>query len=148
MSRNDRSGVEEDGRFEDFTRVHNTKIECADRDDVHTDADVLGIQTTDKELLTIEPSKAWAQRCSCGSRITKNAVWSDVTALSDERDPVAWNELWNGKSVDGLSGHGGTSCMLNELALSQRPKRQGRTTEVTGGGLPKKHGRMSNQRRP
>ncbi|MDI3461869.1 MAG: hypothetical protein OJF50_000690 [Nitrospira sp.] len=33
--------------------------------------------------------------------------------------------------------------MLNELALSQKPKRQGRTTEVTGRGLPKKHGRMS-----
>ncbi|HBR51504.1 MAG TPA: hypothetical protein DEA71_15635 [Nitrospira sp.] len=32
--------------------------------------------------------------------------------------------------------------MLNELALSQGPKRQGRTTEVTGRGLPKQHGRM------
>jgi len=38
--------------------------------------------------------------------------------------------------------------MLNELALSQNPKRQGRTTEVTGRGLPKQHGRMSTQRRP
>ena len=66
-----------------------------------------------------------------------------MTSLRHERDPVTWNELWNGKSVDGLFGHGGTSCMLNKLALSQKPKRQGRTTEVTGRGLPKKHGRMS-----
>jgi hypothetical protein len=128
--------------------MDNAERKGADRDDVHADADILGIQTTDKELLAIESSKAWAQRLGCSSRITKDAVWSVVTAVRDERDPVARNELWNGKSVDGLFGHGGTSCMLNELALSQKPKRQGRTTEVTGRGLPKKHGRMTTQQRP
>ena len=140
---NDRSGIEEDGRFEDFTWMHNAKGKRPDRDDVHADADVLGIETTDEELFPIETVKAGAQRRSCGSRVAKYAVWSGVTAFSYKRDPVARNELWNGKSVEGLFGHGGTSCMLNKLALSQEPKRQGRTTEVTGRGLPKKHGRMS-----
>jgi hypothetical protein len=143
MGRNDRSGVEEDGRLEHFADMDDAEGERPDRDDVHADADVLGIETTDEELLAIETSKAWAQCLSGSSGIAKDAVWSGVTALSDERDTVARNELWNGKSVDGLFGHGGTSCMLNKLALSQEPKRQGRTTEVTGRGLPKKHGRMS-----
>ncbi len=144
---NDGTGVEEDRWLEDFTRVHNAQIECADGDDIHADADVLGIETTDKELLAIETSKAWAQRGGCGSRIAKMTAGCGVTALSDERDPIAWNELWNGKS-NGLFSHGGTSCMLNKLALSQKPKRQSRTTEVTGRGLPIQHGRMSTQRRP
>ena len=117
MGRNDRSSVEKNGRFEDFTRVHNTERECPDGDNIHADADILGIETTDQELFAIKPIKAWTQRCSCSSGITKSAVWSGVTALSDERDPVARNELWNGKS-DGLFGHGGTSCELNKLALS------------------------------
>ena len=148
MHGNDRTGIEEDGRFEDFTWMHNAEIQRPDRDDVHADADVLGIETTDKELLTIETSKAWAQRRSRRSGIAKQTAGSGVATLRNERDPVAWNELWNVKSVDGLFGHDGTSCMLNELALSQTPKRQGRTTEVTGRGLPKKHGRMSTQRWP
>jgi hypothetical protein len=104
--------------------MHNAERERPDRDNVHADADVLGIETADEELLAIETSKAWAQRRSRGRGIAKNAVWSSMTALRNERDPVARNELWNGKSVDGLFGHGGTSCMLNELALSQKPKRQ------------------------
>ena len=147
MDRQNRTGVEEDCRFEHFTRVDNAEGECPDRDDIHADTGVLGIETTDEELLAIETSKAWAQRCGRGSGIAKKAAGSGVTTLRDERDTVARNEVWNGESVDGLFGHGGTSCMLNELALSQRPKRQGRTTEVTGRGLPKKHGRMSTQRR-
>ena len=147
MDRQNRTGIEEDGRLEDFTRVHKAESERPDRNNVHADAGVLGIETTDKELLAIKTCKAWAQRRSCSSRITKNAVWSGMTALRDERDPVARYELWNGKSVDGLFGHGGTSCMLNDLALSQKPKRQGRTTEVTGRGLPKKHGRMKIRQR-
>jgi hypothetical protein len=104
--------------------MHKAERERPDRDDVHADAGILGIQTTDKELLAIETCKAWAQRRGCRSGIAKNAVRSGVTSLRDERDPVARNELWNGKSVDGLFGHGGTSCILNELALSQKPKRQ------------------------
>lgn len=146
MHGNDRAGVEEDRRFEDFTRVHNAEGERTDRDDIDADDGVLGIETTDEELFTIEPIKARAQRGGRGNGITKQAAGSGVTTLSYERDPVARNEAWNGKSADGLFGHGGTSCMLNELALSQRPKRQGRTTEVTGRGLPKKHGRMRIQR--
>jgi len=120
---NDRTGVEKDGRFEDFTRMHKAESECPDRDDVDADADVFGIETADQELLAIKTIKA---RTECGCRssgITKSAVWSGMTALRDERDPIAWNELWNGKS-DGLFGHGGTSCILNGLALSQKPKRQ------------------------
>jgi hypothetical protein len=128
--------------------MDNAERQRADRNDVHADADILGIETTDEELLTIEPDKARAQRRSCGSGIAKNAVWGGVITLRDERDPVARNELWNGKSVDGLFGHGGTSCMLNELALSQKPKRQSSATEVTGRGLPKKHGADETQRRP
>jgi len=60
MTGNDRTGVEKDGRFKDFTRVHKAKSERADGDDVHTDAGILGIETTDEELLSIEASKAWA----------------------------------------------------------------------------------------
>ena len=134
---NDRTGIEKDGRFEDFTRVHNAEGERPDRDDVHADAGVLGIETTDEELFAIETSKAWAQRRGRRSGIPKYAAGGIVTTLRYERDPVARNIVWNRKSVDGLFGHGGTSCMLNELALSQRPKRQGRTTEVTGRRLPK-----------
>ncbi len=145
---NDRTGIEEDGRFEDFTWMHNAEGERPDRDDVHAEAGVLGIETTDEELLAIEPRKAWAKRRGRRSGIVKATAWRGVTTLRNERDTVPRNELWNGKSVDGLFSHGDTSCMLNELALSQKPKRQGRTTEVTGRGLPKKHGRMSPQRRP
>ena len=78
---NDRTGVEEDGRFEDFTRMHKAESERPDRDDVHADAGVLGIETTDEELLAIEPSKAWAQRCGRGSGIAKNTAGSGVTTL-------------------------------------------------------------------
>ncbi len=75
---NDRTGVEENGRFEDFTRVYKAESECPDRDDVHADAGVLGIETTDEELLAIEPSKAWAQRRARGSGsgiATGNLSW-------------------------------------------------------------------------
>jgi len=144
MDRQNRTGVEEDRGFEDFTRMHKAERECPDGDDVHADAGVLGIETTYKELLAIKTIKARTE-CGCrGSGIPKNAAWSCVTAFSDERDAVARNELWNGKWVDGLFGHGGTSCMLNKLALSQKPKRQSRTTEVAGRGLPKQHGRTEN----
>jgi len=139
---NDRTSVEKDRRLKHFTRVDKAERECPDRDDVHADAGVLGIETTDQKLLAIKPGKAWSQCRGCRSGITKKPAGSSVTTLRHKRDTVPRNELWNGKSVDGLLGHGGTSCMLNKLALSQKPKRQGRTTEVTGRGLPKKHGRM------
>ena len=44
---NDRSRVEEDRGFEHFPRVHNAEGERPDRDNVHADAGVLGIETTD-----------------------------------------------------------------------------------------------------
>lgn len=78
---NDRTGVEEDGRFENFTRVHKTESECPDRDDVHADANVLGVETTDEELLAIESNKAWAQGRSRRSGITQETGWSGVTPL-------------------------------------------------------------------
>lgn len=97
VDRNDRSGVEEDGRFEDFTRVHKAERKCPDRDDVHADAGILGIETTDEELLTIETSKAWAQRRSRGGGVAKDTAWSGVTTFRHERNTVSRNELWNGK---------------------------------------------------
>jgi integrase len=51
--------------------MHHVEGERAYRDDVHTDTGVLGIDTTDEELLAIEISKAWAQRCGRGSGIAK-----------------------------------------------------------------------------
>ena len=60
MNGQNRTGVEEDRGFEHFTRVHNTESERADRDDIHADADVLGIETTDEELFAIETVKARA----------------------------------------------------------------------------------------
>jgi hypothetical protein len=61
--------------------MHNTESECTDRDDVHADASVLGIETTDEELLAIEPSKAWAQRRGRGSGIAKETAGGSVTSL-------------------------------------------------------------------
>lgn len=43
--------------------MHKAESERPDRDDIHTNTGVLGIETTDEELLTIEPVKARAQ---CG----------------------------------------------------------------------------------
>jgi hypothetical protein len=106
---NDGTGVEEDGRFEDFTRVDNAEGECPDRDDVHADAGILSIETTDEELLAIETSKTRAQCDGRGSGIAKNAAGGGVATLRNKCDPVARNEAWNGKSIDGLFGHGGTS---------------------------------------
>ena len=96
----------------------------------------------------IETGKAGAQRRSRGGGIAKETAGSSVPTLRYERDTVARNEARNIKLLDGLFSHGSTACMLNELALSQKPKCQGRTTEVTGRGLPKQHGRMSTQQRP
>lgn len=124
MHGDDRTGVEEDGRLEHFTRVHKVEGQCSDRDDIHADADVLGIETTDEELLSIETIKAWAQCRGRGSGIAKKAAGSGVTSLRDESNSVPRNKAWNVELLDGLFGHGGTSCMLNELALSQEPKRQ------------------------
>jgi hypothetical protein len=57
---NDRTGVEEDRGLKHFTRMHNAERERSDRDNVHANADVLGVETTDEELLAIEPGKARA----------------------------------------------------------------------------------------
>ncbi len=105
VDRNDRRGVEEDGWLENFTWVHKAESECPNRDDIHTDAGVLGIETADEELLAIKTSEAGAQRLGCGSGFTKKTTGSGMTSLGHECDPVARNELWNGKSVDELFGH-------------------------------------------
>jgi len=94
VSGNDRTGIEEDGWFEHLTRMHNAEGERPDRDDVHADADVLGIETTDQELLAIETSKAWAQRRGRSGGIAKETAGSGVTTLRHERDTVARNKAW------------------------------------------------------
>ena len=82
MHGNDRTGVEKDGQFEDFTRVHNAEGERPDRNNVDADADILGIETTDEELLAIETSKARAQRRGRPGVIAKNTAGSAVTSFS------------------------------------------------------------------
>lgn len=98
MRRNDRSSVEEDGGLEHFADMDNAERKRADRDNVHANADILGIETTDKELLAIETNKAWAQRRSCSSGITKSAVWSGVTSLSFSSSTFV-NQLGTARSV-------------------------------------------------
>jgi hypothetical protein len=71
MTGYDRTGVEENRGLEHLTRMHKTERECPDRDDIHADTGVLGIETTDQELFAIKPNKARAQRCGRGSGIAK-----------------------------------------------------------------------------
>ena len=83
---NDRSGVEEDRWFEDFTRVHNAESECPDRHDIHADADILSIETTDEELLAIEPLSRVASR-SHGANVHGHNV-NTIAAGSLSRTPI------------------------------------------------------------
>ncbi len=92
MHSNDRTGVEEDGRFE------HVQAECErpNRDDIHTDTGILGMKTTDKELFAIKPIKAWTQH---RRRIAKKTGESGMATLRYERDPLLRNKAWNRKSV-------------------------------------------------
>lgn len=91
VGHNDRSSIEEDGGLKHFAGMDNAESQRPYRDNVHADAGVLGIETTDEELLTIEPDKAWAQR---RSEITENSVWNNTLWIKKQkcstlRRPVA-----------------------------------------------------------
>jgi len=53
----DGGGIQEDGGFEDFARMHDAERQGADGNDVHADDGMFGVETGDKELFTIETVK-------------------------------------------------------------------------------------------
>ena len=74
----DSGTIQEDGRFEDFARMDGAERQGADRNDVHADDGVFGIQTGDKELLTIETVKEWTENGGGAGGIAddKRPIWT------------------------------------------------------------------------
>ena len=62
------AGVHQDQRFEYFARMHDGQGQGADRDDVDADEAVLGIQSTDQEVLSVQPRKERPEDSSGGDR--------------------------------------------------------------------------------
>ena len=66
MGTDERGGIHENEGFEHFPRMHDGQGQRADRDDVDSDDAVFGIESADKELLSIHALKAGPEQ-SCRS---------------------------------------------------------------------------------
>ena len=62
------SGVHQDQRFEHLARMHDGQGHRADRDDVDADDAVLGIQSADQELFTVQSRKERPENGCSGDR--------------------------------------------------------------------------------
>ena len=135
----DRGAIQEDGRFEDFAGMHDAECQGADRNNVHADDGVFGVETGNEELLAVESGKERTEGgCSVGRIVNENKRAS-MAAVRHQTDGVARNNSRRGhvRACDdrevgivygGLVCHVGTSLLLSSLALSLEPESQCRTT--------------------
>jgi hypothetical protein len=139
----DGGAIQEDSGFEDFSRMHDAERQGTERNNVHADDGVFGIETGDEELLAVEPGKERTEggrgvggianenkrACMAAVRYQTDSVARNKTRRGDVR-PVAGrdSEILQG----GLVCHFGTSLLLDSLALSMKPESQLRTTGGDG----------------
>ncbi len=82
------TGIHEDQWFEDFAGMDNRQVQRARRDDIYSDELVLGVQTTDEELLSVQTVKQWPEDRRSAFRRMNRCKIRNGTTLAHERDTV------------------------------------------------------------